>query len=203
MKRMFQTILTVFVGVSFLLLAGCPKKITPIKKTSRTRTTRPAVVAPKLPPASPHVDSGFGNEAPAPLKEEEIPSIAKLEELEAPSLKMNMEEKASALKEVYFDLDQWATRPVDIHVIENNVNWLFAHPSAKVRIEGHGDNRGTNEYNLVLGEKRAVSVRNALVTLGIDASRLTVVSYGEERPFCMQDSDACFQENRRVHFDVE
>lgn len=192
MKRMFQTILTVFVGVSFLLLAGCPKKITPIKKTSGT--TRPAVRVPKLPPTFP-VDTHLG--------EEEIPSIAKLEELEVPSLKMDMAEKASALKAVYFDLDQWATRPIDFPVIENNVNWLFAHPSAKVRIEGHGDNRGTNEYNLVLGEKRANSVRNALVTLGINASRLTVVSYGEERPFCMQDSDVCFQENRRVHFDVE
>jgi peptidoglycan-associated lipoprotein len=202
MKGMFQTVLTIFVGVSFLLLAGCPKKITPIKKTSRA--TRPVARVPKVvPPSPPILDSGAINNSSDTLKEEEIPRIAQREESDAPLNKIDLQEKASALKEVYFDLDQWATRPIDLPVIENNANWLIAHPGAKIRIEGHGDNRGTNEYNLVLGEKRANSVRNAIVSLGVDASKLTVVSFGEERPFCMQDSDDCFQENRRVHFHVE
>lgn len=197
MKGIYQVVFTVFVGVSFLLLSGCPKKVAPIKRTSKVTRRAPPAKPPKLPDAS--SENGTTN----PLKEEEIPRIAKLEESSVLPDKQDTGEKASALQDIYFDLDQSVPRPTDNPVIEKNVNWLIAHPNEKVILEGHGDNRGTNEYNLVLGEKRATSVKNYMVTLGIDASRLTVVSYGEERPFCTREDDDCYKENRRTHFHIQ
>lgn len=197
MKKSLQVVFTFFVGVSFLLLSACPKKITPIKKSSRV--TRPTAKLPKTPkPPDEASENGI-------LKEEAIvPRIVPLEESETPlPKKEDPIEKASALKDVYFDLDQSAPRSIDKSIIESNVNWLIAHPKENVRLEGHGDSRGTNEYNLILGEKRANSVKNYMVTLGVEPSRLTVISYGEERAFCTREDDTCYQENRRTHFHVE
>jgi peptidoglycan-associated lipoprotein len=80
--------------------------------------------------------------------------------------------------------------------------WLRANPNAAVTIEGHCDERGTNEYNLALGDRRADSAKSYLVDLGIAASRLTTVSYGEERPVCSQQNEECWSKNRRAHFVV-
>ena len=193
MKGMFQRVVTVFVSVSFLLLAGCPKKITPTSKT--VRGTRPPSST-KLPgiPDTPH----DGKE------EEESPIITRLEESDVPlSKKIDQRGKASALKDIYFDLDQWVLRPDDLPIIEDDANWIIAHPTETIRIEGHGDSRGTNEYNLVLGDKRSNAVKKAMVAMGVESTRLTVISYGEERPFCMTEDDPCFQENRRAHVRVE
>jgi len=207
MKRIFQSVVTIFVGVSFILLSGCPKKITP-KKSSRVVRVRPAPSAklPKPPKETlPRTDEGLGATS-TPLQEEEIPRIAKLEDLgETPAKNENtdQEEKVSALNDVFFDLDQWTLRESDLAVIEENANWIIAHPNVIVRIEGHGDSRGTNEYNLVLGEKRADSVKNSMVKLGVTPTRLIVMSYGEERPFCANEEDRCYAENRRAHFHVD
>ena len=75
--------------------------------------------------------------------------------------------------------------------------------SALLLIEGHADERGTNEYNLALGERRAKATRDYLVSVGIDAGRITVISYGEERPICTEKTDACWAKNRRAHFLVK
>jgi len=202
MKELFSAVVTVFVVVSFLLLAGCPKKITPVKKSVRAiRPVKP------VKPISPPVEEDTGNATSIPLVEEEIPRIARLEESEE-ILPKNTEvkdqkEKTSALKDLFFDFDQSGLRPIDLSVIEKNSNWIMTHPGQKVIIEGHGDSRGTNEYNLVLGEKRANTVKNAMVALGIDASKIQTISYGEERPFCTKENETCYQENRRAHFYVE
>ncbi len=197
MNGLLQTTITIFVGVSFLMLLGCPKKIAPTKKAPRVARPAPSLRPPKPPiPTTPL--------PPTPMVEEEIPRIATLEEFDAPPLnKQGDQDAASSMKDIFFDLDQWVPRSDNLETIQKNVNWLIAHPKATVRLEGHGDNRGTNEYNLVLGEKRANSVKAAMVTMGVKASKITAVSYGEERPFCAQDNTVCFQENRRVHYRVE
>src|SRR5262249_38606322 len=83
--------------------------------------------------------------------------------------------------------------------IDANARWLVAHPGTLVLIEGHADERGTNEYNLALGENRARLTREQLVAHGVALSRITLVSYGEERPLCRQSSEACWPQTRRAH----
>ncbi|MBI3457958.1 MAG: OmpA family protein [Candidatus Rokubacteria bacterium] len=86
---------------------------------------------------------------------------------------------------------------------EDNATWLKANPNALLLIEGHADERGTNEYNLALGERRAKATRDFLVSLGVEAGRMTVISYGEERPTCTERTEACWAQNRRAHFLVK
>jgi peptidoglycan-associated lipoprotein len=85
-------------------------------------------------------------------------------------------------------------------VLQKNATWMQRWPSTRVSIEGHADARGTNEYNLALGERRGDAVRQYLIGVGIAAGRLVVVSKGEETPVCAEPSEACFQRNRRGHF---
>ena len=88
-------------------------------------------------------------------------------------------------------------------VIDANVRWLQANPDAVVIIEGHCDERGTEAYNLALGERRARAVRDYLLARGIAAARITIVSYGEERPSCTEHSEECWRENRRAAFVIK
>ena len=107
---------------------------------------------------------------------------------------------APALRDIHFDFDKSAIRPGDARVLDTNGGWLKEHPNQLVLIEGHCDERGTVEYNLALGERRARATQNYLVSQGIAASRITVVSYGEERPVCTEHTEACWAKNRRAHF---
>jgi peptidoglycan-associated lipoprotein len=111
--------------------------------------------------------------------------------------------EVAALRDVHFDFDRAAIRAEDARVIEANARWLVAHSGTLVLIEGHADERGTNEYNLALGESRARATRDGLVARGVAASRITLVSYGEERPTCAQTAEACWAKNRRAHFLVK
>ncbi|MEK7782906.1 MAG: peptidoglycan-associated lipoprotein Pal, partial [Candidatus Binatota bacterium] len=87
-------------------------------------------------------------------------------------------------------------------VLKANAGWLKANASARVEIEGHADERGTNEYNLALGAKRAQSAKDYVVTLGISKERLSTISYGEELPVCKDNNEECWQKNRRDRFVV-
>jgi len=107
--------------------------------------------------------------------------------------------ESAALKDIRFDFDKYDIRPMDAKILEENARWLKANPGL-VLIEGHADERGTNEYNLALGEKRAKATRDYLVTLGVEANRITLISYGEERPFCADHNEGCWSQNRRSHF---
>jgi peptidoglycan-associated lipoprotein len=107
------------------------------------------------------------------------------------------------LKDVFFDFDKYDIRPPDAKVLDANATWLKSNPNHLVLIEGHCDERGTNEYNLALGERRAKSTMNYLVSQGVQASRITIISYGEERPSCTQKSEECWAKNRRAHFLVK
>jgi peptidoglycan-associated lipoprotein len=107
------------------------------------------------------------------------------------------------LKDVFFDFDKYDIRPPDAKILDANATWLKSNPNHLVLIEGHCDERGTNEYNLALGERRAKSTMNYLVSQGVQASRITIISYGEERPSCTQKSEDCWAKNRRAHFLVK
>jgi peptidoglycan-associated lipoprotein len=110
------------------------------------------------------------------------------------------ESPASPLKEVYFDFDRYDLRDDARETLKANWEWLKSNPSTQVQIEGHADERGTTEYNLSLGSKRAQSVRDYLATLGAPAERLSTISYGEEIPVCRDQSEECWQKNRRARF---
>ncbi|MBI3807672.1 MAG: peptidoglycan-associated lipoprotein Pal [Nitrospirae bacterium] len=106
----------------------------------------------------------------------------------------------NALGDVFFDYDRFQIRKDAMPVLDANAGWLRASGSKTVLIEGHCDERGTVAYNLVLGEKRARATKQYLQDLGVPASQLQITSYGETRPFCKQQNEDCYQQNRRAHF---
>ena len=103
------------------------------------------------------------------------------------------------LKDVYFEFDKYDIRPEAARILDANATWLKGNPRNLLLIEGHCDERGTAEYNLALGERRAKSTMNYLVGQGVAASRITVISYGKERPVCTEKTEACWARNRRAH----
>ena len=107
------------------------------------------------------------------------------------------------LQDIYFDFDKYDIRPADTKTLDANAAWLKSNPNHQVLIEGHADERGTNEYNLALGERRAKSTMNYLVSQGVQANRITIISYGEERPTCQDHTEGCWAKNRRSHFLVK
>lgn len=104
------------------------------------------------------------------------------------------------VKTIYFDYDKYDVRADQTAAMQGNANFLRAHPGVKVVIEGHCDERGSAEYNLALGDKRANTLKESLVGMGIPADRIRTLSYGKERPVCTESDDACFQKNRRGQF---
>ena len=163
-----------------LLLTGCPK--------------RPAMTAASAPPpAAP---------APAPAPAAPAPAPAPLAPTPAPPTPAPAEEYRvnDALKPVYFAFDSFAIRPADARTLDASVAWLKANPGQLTLIEGHCDERGTNEYNLALGERRAKAAMSYLVSKGIEAGRITIISYGKERPVCTEHNEACWSKNRRDMF---
>jgi peptidoglycan-associated lipoprotein len=106
------------------------------------------------------------------------------------------------LKDVFFEFDRYDLKPDARDTLKTNADWLKRNPSARIEIEGHCDERGTNEYNLALGAKRAQTAKDYLVTLGITSERLSTISYGEEIPVCREQTDSCWQQNRRARFVV-
>jgi peptidoglycan-associated lipoprotein len=103
------------------------------------------------------------------------------------------------LEDIPFPFDSIEIVGAAMASAERNAAWFSANPGARVEIEGHCDERGTSEYNLALGAKRARAVRDMLVSLGVDADALTTVSYGEELPLCKESTDSCWESNRRAH----
>jgi peptidoglycan-associated lipoprotein len=116
-------------------------------------------------------------------------------------------EPITELRDIHFDLGQAMIRPWDVKILDANAAWLRANPSHLLLIEGHCDNQGTknikNELNMDLGERRAQAAMNHLVGRGVDPSRITILSYGEERPQCTEQSERCWSQNRRSRFLVK
>jgi len=107
------------------------------------------------------------------------------------------------LEDVHFDFDRYDIRPGDARILDASAAWLRASPAALVLIEGHCDERGTDAYNMALGDRRAKAAMDYLVSRGIQADRITSLSYGEERPVCREHTEACWAKNRRAHFLVK
>jgi peptidoglycan-associated lipoprotein len=109
-------------------------------------------------------------------------------------------EEGGVLKDVRFAYDSYDLDASARDVLAANASWLKEHPGTRTEIEGHCDERGTIEYNLALGARRAKAAKDYLVSLGISPDRLSTISYGEELPLCHDATDACWARNRRVHF---
>jgi peptidoglycan-associated lipoprotein len=104
------------------------------------------------------------------------------------------------VRDIYFDYDKSNIRGDQEASTQGDAQFLSQHPNVSFTIEGHCDDRGSTEYNLALGDQRASSVKNALTAAGVSASRIKTISYGKEKPFCLEDNEACWQQNRRGHF---
>ena len=104
------------------------------------------------------------------------------------------------LADVMFEYDMSNIRDDMRAVMQKNADWMKKWTTTRVTIEGHADARGTNEYNLALGERRGNAVKDYMISLGIDANRMMVISKGEEAPVCTEMTDACYARNRRGHF---
>jgi peptidoglycan-associated lipoprotein len=104
---------------------------------------------------------------------------------------------AAGLQDVLFAYDSWTISEEGRQALSHDAEWMKSNPNALIKVEGHCDERGTVAYNFVLGEKRAKAARNYLVELGVGANRLSVVSYGKERPSCTEHTESCYQQNRR------
>lgn len=115
---------------------------------------------------------------------------------------MSLEElnSTSPMDPVFFNYDESEILSEARSILQRNAQWMRDWPTTRVRIEGHCDERGTNEYNLALGDSRSTAVRDYLVSLGIPANRIATVSRGEESPFCADSHEGCWSRNRRGHF---
>jgi peptidoglycan-associated lipoprotein len=161
------------------------KKVEPPPAAAPAPTTTPTRPDSPPPPPPPPAAS-----QPAAPTEEEIFSKTTLEELNA----------QKPLADVFFQYDSVAITDEGRASLQKNLTWLKRWTSTRIKVEGHADSRGTNEYNLALAERRADAVRDYLASLGLTADRITVVSMGEEQPFCSDETEACWQQNRRGHF---
>ncbi len=144
-----------------------------------------------------------GAEQPAlssPVVEDVSPPIVAEERRPEPP---TAETRAAALADVYFEFDRAEVTPAARTGLEENARRLLGRPNSAVTIEGHADERGTNEYNLALGERRAQAVKRVLTALGVPAARLSTVSYGEEQPACRDHRESCWQQNRRAHLAIK
>lgn len=172
-----RSIWTVVAGSAVLavFISGCPKKPQTAVQ-SASEQTRPSAVPPSVEEVSP------------PVAAEERPIDAPLTDA-----------AGAGLADVYFEFDQSEITPAARAALEQNAKWLMGRGSVQVRIEGHCDERGTNEYNLALGERRAAAVKRVLVAMGVPATNLSTITYGEEQPACRDHQESCWQKNRRAH----
>jgi peptidoglycan-associated lipoprotein len=170
-----------------VVAAGCHKKVPAAAPAPPPPTP---TTAPSTPPAPPPPPAPAAAPAPRPLSEDEIFARKSVDQLNA----------ERPLDDVYFDLDKSEIRDDARAPLQKDADWLKKWTSTQVTLEGHCDPRGSAEYNLGLGSRRATAVKDYLVNLGVPASRVTVVSKGKEQPFCNDQSESCWQQNRRGHF---
>jgi peptidoglycan-associated lipoprotein len=170
-----------------LAAAGCHKKA-PAAVPAPPPSPPPA--APATPPPPPPPPPPAPAPTPPPLTEEEIFARKSLEQLNA----------ERPLDDVFFDLDQSSIRDDAKPRLQKDADWLKRWTSTQITVEGHCDSRGSSEYNLGLGSRRATAVKDYLASLGIPAGRMTVVSKGKESPVCSDENESCWQQNRRGHF---
>jgi peptidoglycan-associated lipoprotein len=170
-----------FTLVLAVAVAGCGKKTPPPAPI-------PPPAAPEMPPPAPQ---------PPP---ESVPTPNEYEQLRQKSI--DELEKMGLLADIHFDYDRADLRDADRSILSQNADTLKKFDFLRITVEGHCDERGSVEYNLALGERRAKAAYDYLVSLGVDASRLKTVSYGKEVPLCQESNEECWARNRRAHFAI-
>ncbi len=170
-----------------LAVSGCHKNV---PQVAAAPPPPPPPAAPPPPPPPPPPRPAPPPPAPAALTEEEIFQRKTLDQLNA----------ERPLGDVFFDYDMSEVRADARGPLQVNADWMKKWTGTQITLEGHADSRGSSEYNLALGSRRANSVKDYLVSLGVPATRVTVVSKGKEAPFCAEENEACWQQNRRGHF---
>jgi len=173
-SRSIMYVMTVF-ALSVFVLWGCPKKA----EVTSSPQTQKETAAPK---EEPKTEQAMATEKAAAPKEE---------------VKERAASAAEGLQPVYFDFDKSFIRDDAKAVMKANADWLKANPKVSIKIEGNCDERGTKEYNQALGQRRAASAKKYLTDLGIAASRISLISYGKEKPVCSAQTEECWQKNRR------
>jgi len=175
--------------LSVVVLAGCAKRPAMTAASAPAPTGAAQATTPPTPAPTP------APQAVTPPATTPAPPTA------GPAARPPVQEFAANpnLKDINFDFDKYDIRPGDAKILDGNATWLKSN-DVLVLIEGHCDERGTNEYNLALGERRAKATMNYLVGQGVQAGRITIISYGEERPLCTEHTEACWARNRRAHF---
>ena len=174
--------------VLLVLIAGCNRRVPPPAPPPPAPPPPAATPAPPPPPPPPPAPAPAP--PPKPLTEDEIFQRKTLAELNA----------EMPLGDVFFDYDMSTIREDARPILQRNADYLRRWTTTRVTIEGHADSRGTAEYNLALGGRRAGAIRDYLVSLGIAPDRLLAVSKGEETPLCTDENEACWARNRRGHF---
>jgi peptidoglycan-associated lipoprotein len=172
---------------SVLAIVGCAKKA---PQAAPAPPPPPPPAAPAPPPPPPPPPPPAPAPAPRPLTEDEIFARKSVDELNA----------EKPLTDVFFDLDRSEVRDDARPALQKDADWLKRWTSVQVTLEGHADSRGSAEYNLGLGSRRATAVKDYLVSLGVPTSRVVVVSKGKEQPFCNEENESCWSQNRRGHF---
>jgi len=194
MPRRLNRVFSLIMAVGLVtLVAACGKKQPPAAPPP-AGPPPPAPVAEKPPPPPPAQSQAKPTPPPPPAVPTEAEIFAKmtLAELNA----------KSPLEDVYFAYDKADLSDPSRTSLQKNADWLRKWTSTKVTVEGHADSRGTNEYNLALGERRAAAVRDYLASLGVTAARMNIVSKGEEEPVCREENETCWAKNRRGHFSI-
>lgn len=179
-RYLWPAIHAVVAGFVVFYLAGCSTAKPPVKVEDTAQAQQPKAPAPTKPLAS----SNTGQSS--------LDQMQKGQAVGTPA--------TSPLKDIYFDFDRADLRPAARETLKANADWLMKNPSATVQIEGHCDERGTAEYNLALGGRRAQAAKDYLVTLGIPEQRISTISYGQELPVCTEHNEECWQRNRHDRF---
>lgn len=206
MRKTTYIILVFFTLCSGLMLIGCPKK-TVVKE-------EPSVVQQEA--VSVGIERQTKEKETRELREREEKEKARAEALKeetqkeferslvaqkTPGIEGEVFE-SSLLRMIHFDFDKYHIRPQDADILKQNAEVLKRFPNVKIQIEGHCDERGTEEYNLALGERRANSTKRYLISLGIASDRISTISYGEERPIDPAQNEEAWAKNRRAQFVV-
>jgi len=181
-----------------LLLAGCPKKTVMKEEPSMRKAEEPVSEREKAAKLAAEQEAARIREEEAKKakeKEFEKSMVAKKE----PGIAGEVFE-SRLLKDIHFDFDRYDILPEDAQILKENAALLMNYPKVKIQVEGHCDERGTNEYNLALGERRANAAKKYLVSLGISADRISSISYGEEKPLDTGHNEEAWAKNRRGHF---
>ena len=179
--------------VTTAAIAACTKKAPVVPSPPPPPPPAPVATAPPPPPPPPPSPPPVPAPVPpAPPTEAELFARMSLDDVNA----------RRPLDDIYFDYDKADLSDKARASLQKNATWLQRWTSTRITVEGHTDSRGTNEYNLALGERRATTARDYLVSLGVPAARVNVVSVGEEQPVCTQENESCWLQNRRGHFVV-